>query len=319
MRKKSKLSVKEAFDNLPAGLCFFNSSGLPVLCNRTMNQLVYALTGRDLQHISELTAALEKPASHVTVSDGVYRLSDGSAWSFSCHTLTNEAGEFYTEYLASDVSALCSAKAELEADNTQLREMANQLRRLSANAAIATREEEILSLKMRVHDQMGRSLVAARRLLVQDSAAEQIDPIVEEWQNAVALLRHAGDEREEATDMLSELNRISNGMIKIITTGKLPEDPESSYTVMTAIRECVTNALRYAHASELYAAFSRDDGCIRAVITNNGAPPEKEITEGGGLSSLRRRIESRGGRLEIRSLPAFELKVIMPIGKENNE
>ena len=38
----------------------------------------------------------------------------------------------------------------------------------------------------------------------------------------------------------------------------------------------------------------------------------KEITEGGGLSSLRKKIESEGGTMAVRSLPEFELIVTLP-------
>jgi hypothetical protein len=40
-------SIKEAFDNLPTGVCFFNEVGLPVLCNRTMQRFSFAVCGKD--------------------------------------------------------------------------------------------------------------------------------------------------------------------------------------------------------------------------------------------------------------------------------
>ena len=55
-----------------------------------------------------------------------------------------------------------------------------------------------------------------------------------------------------------------------------------------------------------------EDGHVTAVITNNGTPPAGEIKEGGGLSSLRRRIRSAGGTMAIQSLPAFALTVTLP-------
>ena len=67
----SPYSIKEAFDNLPDGVCFFTGNGIPVLCNRTMPRLAYAVTGRDIQHISELKTALEAlPEQADAVRDG---------------------------------------------------------------------------------------------------------------------------------------------------------------------------------------------------------------------------------------------------------
>jgi Lhr-like helicase len=48
------------------------------------------------------------------------------------------------------------------------------------------------------------------------------------------------------------------------------------------------------------------------AITNNGAPPKAKIKEGGGLSSLRRRIEKAGGTVTVHSLPVFVLEVTLP-------
>lgn len=32
-------TVKDAFDNLPSGICFFDSNGIAVLCNRQMDRI----------------------------------------------------------------------------------------------------------------------------------------------------------------------------------------------------------------------------------------------------------------------------------------
>lgn len=48
-----------------------------------------------------------------------------------------------------------------------------------------------------------------------------------------------------------------------------------------------------------------NEGSYTVVIRNNGKPPEKEITEGGGLTNLRHRIENSGGKMTVQSLPMF--------------
>ena len=44
--------------------------------------------------------------------------------------------------------------------------------------------------------------------------------------------------------------------------------------------------------------------------------PESEIVEGGGLSTLRRRVERSGGTMTVDSFPAFRLTVTIPKKKE---
>jgi PAS domain-containing protein len=314
VKKLPRSAVKEAFDNLPCGVCYFNENGLPRLCNRVMHRLSFALSGRDLQRLSELRAALENPVGGVIRETDVYRLPDGTSWRFLENEIKSD-GRRYTEYTASDVTELFARLSELDADNKRLREAAKQLRRLSANVLAMTREEEILSLKMRVHDQMGRCLVAAHRVLRQNQPMESADSIVDMWRSAIRLTQKSGGEQPQ-TDLLSELREASAGMIDIILTGSLPTQEDAAYLIVTAIRECVTNALRHARATELYAELAARDGNLRAVVTNNGAPPAGEIAEGGGLSSLRQRVESAGGSMVIKSAPVFELAVSVPIGKE---
>lgn len=48
------------------------------------------------------------------------------------------------------------------------------------------------------------------------------------------------------------------------------------------------------------------------MIYNNGQPPEKEIREGGGLTNLRHRIETEGGRMLVQSFPEFALVIEIP-------
>ena len=52
------------------------------------------------------------------------------------------------------------------------------------------------------------------------------------------------------------------------------------------------------------------------TITNNGKPPREAVREGGGLSTLRCRVERAGGTMTIQSFPVFELTVTVPKGKE---
>ena len=36
-------SIKESFDNLPTGVCFFNQAGFPILCNASMHRFLFAV------------------------------------------------------------------------------------------------------------------------------------------------------------------------------------------------------------------------------------------------------------------------------------
>ena len=74
---------------------------------------------------------------------------------------------------------------------------------------------------------------------------------------------------------------------------------------MEAVRECMTNAVRHAGAGAMYVQVTPHS----IVITNNGKPPERPITEGGGLSDLRQKVEQQGGTMTVESAPVFRLQI----------
>lgn len=310
-QRKSRLKrmSKEAFDNLPSGVCFFDRHGVVTLCNRKMHQLVFALSGRDLQNLGELQDLISSAEERY-----IFLLEDGSAWRFSVEPIQTEDGDPYTQVTASDVTELYQKQEELKQKNLELEAVGKRLRRLSANVTALTREEEILNMKMRVHDDIGRSVIATRQLLQQRRPTEELD--LSAWKNAIALLQREG-EAPEHRDALAQLMEAAAGIgIRICLDGALPESPGAAYLLITAMRECATNAVRHGGGTELYVALTAEESFVKARITNNGAPPRSPVAEGGGLSSLRDRVEKAGGTMEVRCAPAFELTVSVSAAQE---
>lgn len=95
-----------------------------------------------------------------------------------------------------------------------------------------------------------------------------------------------------------------------------PSENTVGEVLVSAIRECMTNAVRHAGAKELYVHITGDENTAAAVITNNGAVPNGEITFGSGLTSLQVRIENCGGTMRVKHSPQFELTVSIPLNKE---
>jgi len=310
-------SIKEAVDNLPTGVCFFNEAGLPVLCNLAMYRFSFAVCGKDVQFIDDLEGCFADdfvPAEDARRDGHVFILKDGGVWQLKKRTFTYEGGEQYTEYIALDVTDLYKNREDLMRENKHLRKVQADLKRLSASVVTITREEEILNTKMRVHDEMGRCLVVARKYLKNISAESIPDSLAISWQRAVSMLKYNNDVLEE--DMLAQIRKTCASVnLHFIQKGALPKEDETAYILACAVRECVTNAVRYAEADELYADFSENNATACVTVTNNGTPPKREIVEGGGLSTLRRRVERAGGSMSVRSLPKFELIVTVPKGK----
>ena len=200
-------SIKEAFDNLPTGVCFFNKAGLPVLCNLTMHRFLFAVCGNDIQFITDLQKCLEDdfiPVDGVVRDGKIFTLKNGKAWQLERRWVTDEYGEVFTQFVVFDVTDLQANRVELTEENEQLRRTQAELQRLSANVVTVTREEEILNTKMRVHDEMGRCLVEARKYLC-DNSESIPESVVYSWKRAVSMLKYNNETDEE--DMMCQIRK----------------------------------------------------------------------------------------------------------------
>ena len=104
--------------------------------------------------------------------------------------------------------------------------------------------------------------------------------------------------------------------MKVNLSGNLPEREELSFVFLIAMRECLSNGVRHAGATELWIELREEDHAVSIRITNDGAPPEREVVPKGGLHNLYRYVLDCGGRMELQSNPSFALTVTLPQEKE---
>ena len=238
---------------------------------------------------------------------------DGRAWHLEKRAFTHESGKRYAQFIATDVTKLHEKRVELQEENAQLRRVQSDLKVLSANIVTVTREEEILNTKMRVHDEMGRCLMEARKYLRE--GGDVPESVIHSWRRAVSMLKYNNEADED--DMLSQIRQTCETIgLAFVQEGELPKEEGVAYVLTCAIRECMTNAVRYANAQRLCAEFTENETLATVTVTNDGKQPDSEIVEGGGLSTLRRRVEREGGNMTVQSLPIFKLTVTVPKGKE---
>ena len=316
----SRDSVKQAMDLLPSGICYFTPSGSVKLCNMQMHILFRTLSQSDLQTLTELQDAL----AHCDAGSGVIRLSherqtylfpDGKAWRYRQNVVTDEDGAVYTETIFSDMTELYHKKLELKEQIKQLNAISRELKWLSDNALILTREKEVLSAKTKLHDYMGAGLIAMRQILRHNQT--------EEAANAIELLRQAVSAikndntypqgRSELDGFMHDAEAIG---IKVNLSGELPEQEELRCVMILAMRECLTNSVRHAGATALHVAVEKNGDSISMKITNDGKAPETEVVPKGGLHNLYRHIADCGGTMEIQWKPVFVLTVVLPETKE---
>jgi signal transduction histidine kinase len=100
--------------------------------------------------------------------------------------------------------------------------------------------------------------------------------------------------------------------IEINITGKLPENAAVKNLMIIGAVEALVNAVRHAEATMLSMELTDDETFTTVRYTNNGKKPTVQITEGGGLSSLRNKVTNLGGQMTIEAEPEFSLTISVP-------
>lgn len=314
-----RVAVKEALDTLPTAVCYFNPSGTVKLCNTAMYDLFRKIAQSDLQSFDELKDALDGcDKSAGIVRDGnVFLFPDEKAWQYSAEEVKTADGKVYTEAVFSDVTELYEKRQELKQQSRELKKMYQELKTLSENVQEAAREQEILNMKLRLHDQMNMGVAAIRQMLRQNTTSEENAAAVMQFRRAVQVLQV---ENAYPQDDVAEFIRdaaVSGIQVKI--TGNLPETAETLHLLLPVMREACVNAARHADATMLYVAVEQSSDAVILRMTNDGKQPEEEITPRGGLVDLGKVITEAGGRMEFRSQPAFALTVTLPFCKQKTE
>ena len=311
--------IKESFDSLPIAVCFFDKNGVVRLINHRMLAVASQLRKGGIQTLAELHDALRSPPANVRCLDlrlRIYRFPDGKALRFAQEQITTKAGVRYTQITAADVTELIRKQNQLKAENAKLAEANERLRLLLVQMPEIIRQEETLAMKLRVHDDIGHSILAVRRALIRRAGLEELRASAALWEQSIAVLYRSNRITASPEPMKVAVRRAAEMGVRVLTEGKPPESRSFCETVSLAIRECAANCARHAGGTELYVRFQPMCGRTEVFLTNNGAAPKEKITEGGGLSMLRHHVEETGGRMEIQSLPRFSLMLSLPEKEE---
>ncbi len=301
-RHTSQASIKDSYDHFPCALCFALENGQPCLRNLKMEELSHQIMGEVLSNANTFWNAL--------ADQPVVALENGQTWSFE-RTAMDVDGQTVYQIIGTDVTQKARLNRKLEADNRQLDDMNRRLREYSQNVQALTREREILRAKVRIHDDLGHTLLRTRQFL----AGGQSDPeeICASWRQNIHLLL-GGNLDEAPADSFDQLLSAAQAIgVTIDRRGEFPiEGTETVRLTEAAIHECLTNLVRHAGGTRLEVIGVKKTGCWHICCRNDGKIPTGPIVEGGGLSSLRVRVEAAGGTMQVDHAPRFALTLILP-------
>lgn len=213
-----------------------------------------------------------------------------------------------------------AARADLARANRELR----ATRELLANSSRLAERERIAR---ELHDTLGHHLTALS-LNLEAASHMTSGAAVTQVQRAQEITKSLlGDVREVVTELRTQepvhLRESLAALAATVTEPRvhlaIPEDlviddPVIGHTVLRCVQECVTNAIRHAHARNLRIELVRTDGRIDVRATDDGRGAQ-QIQLGHGLAGMRERIELIGGGLLIQSKPGqgFGVNISIPL------
>lgn len=312
-----KNSVKKSMDNLPDGICFSKMDGTPLLVNRMMQDISFAVFGKMLAN--DLVCAKDiknndiKEGSKILQRDPLVIEAMGRTWQIKVIPHEN-----VRETLAYDITLEWALYQQIQEKNKQIEKMNASLKDYQINVGKYTRQKEILQAKIKIHDKIGQSLIYFKRYLDMDvKTKEDRDKLISLWMESLVML----DEKSEDPDSAKSINKFK----KLISTakdigvtvkvdGKLPAEDGDLNLLVKIVHESLNNAIRHGQAKNIWIDLDEDDINIHSRITNDGIIIHGPIVEKGGLKNIRQIIESCGGKMKIQSDSHFILELTWPKG-----
>ena len=269
--KLSPGSVKESLDALPDGVCFFSEDGRILLSNRRMQHISSDITGIGILNGEKLWRCIEEKSVKTDVSDGLVILtSDSKVWNVRRSEIEAE-GNRINEIVALDVTEQYELRRELEERNERLNSVNERLRIFSRDMSRLTAEKELLDAKIKVHDDLGRSLLAFRAYLTAEPSKRDRSKLLPLWRYVISVMKKetAPSEEWDAIEKTAESLHIQIEINGDLPAGladlpvnqfgdlpaglaDLPVSGAARSAIMAAIRECLTNTARHAGGDRLF-------------------------------------------------------------------
>ena len=288
--KLSPGSVKESLDALPDGVCFFSEDGRILLSNRRMQHISSDITGIGILNGEKLWRCIEEKSVKTDVSDGLVILtSDSKVWNVRRSEIEAE-GNRINEIVALDVTEQYELRRELEERNERLNSVNERLRIFSRDMSRLTAEKELLDAKIKVHDDLGRSLLAFRAYLTAEPSKRDRSKLLPLWRYVISVMKKetAPSEEWDAIEKTAESLHIQIEINGDLPAGladlpvnqfgdlpaglaDLPVSGEVRSAIMAAIRECLTNTARHARGDRLFVLIKcgAEQGADHASTSGN--------------------------------------------------
>ena len=229
-------------------------------------------------------------------------------------------------------------QAERDQLEIEARRRTQQLTELTHHLQ-SVREDERQRLARELHDELGALLTAAKLDVARlksrlagstPEVAERLAHLTEGLNSGIALKRRIIEDLRPSS--LGNLGLVAALDILVREWGQRTEVSVDStltpvrlrasgeLTVYRLVQEALTNTSKYARATRVQVSLSSAGGRVRVTVRDNGAgfdihAPQRSTH---GLLGMRYRIESEGGKMQLRSMPGqgTEIDAEIPEGED---
>ncbi len=246
-----------------------------------------------------------------------------------------------TQLLKDSLTRIAIVLKQVESQNDQLdfqvRERTAQLNELAKHLQDVS-EQEKTKLARELHDDLGSILTAARIDVFSSARAIQTSnpAVFEKLQRAGRYLEEGIQTKrriiegmrptiltqfglaEALRNIADEMAAVSGWSLKLNLEEDIGLNEDLSLALFRVAQEALTNAAKYAGASEVRVTLEADELFVRLIIGDNGQGMDgTAITKprSHGLAGMRSRVEARSGVFELLGKPGsgVEVRVTLPL------
>lgn len=314
-RTLTPASLQMGLDGMRDGVLFSDERGMTVLINDKMQYILNRAAGAHAPGAESLDNIGEKELINGCYTekqgDSVFLILPDKSVYRIVKEKTKAKKSGFNEYIAYDVTELYGKSLEIKKRNDNARQVNEQIREYSRKMDSMIRDRELLSAKIRIHDDMGRALLSLRSYLSRQE--KDREALLTLWRVTVSVLR-CETVPDVSDDKMDALIRAAEAVdVTLNFDGEIPDSDTARDISAAAIRECLTNTVKHAGGANLYIKITTSGGKFTVKIKNDGRPPDKPIEETGGLHTLRKTVESAGGEMKTEWENGFELTVTADI------
>jgi signal transduction histidine kinase len=230
-------------------------------------------------------------------------------------------------YLGFQIFAMATSTLALR-ERTAREELARANAELHATRALLAEDSRVaerLRISRDLHDTLGHHLTAlslqldVASRLASGAAAERVMEahaitrlLLSDVRDVVSQLRDSSHfDVAAAIRMLAA--PVSPLEVHVDAADRLViDDPVQAHAILRCVQEVITNAMRHAHARNLWIAVERRDDGVALTARDDGRGVHV-VTDGNGLRGMRERVEALGGALERDGSHGTLLRVRMPV------